>query len=74
MVLPEGASKIEWTLPFEVEHSFDKKYTYLDTAGRPTLVLTKRHATREHNVPFAVDYSFSTLAMLREPLLLVGGV
>ncbi len=51
----------------------DKKSTYLDTVGRPVLVLTMHNVVPEHNKPFGVDYSFSAGAMMREPLLLVAG-
>lgn len=73
VVLPEGASRIEHTLPFKgVEASTDKKHTYLDTAGRPVLVLRANNLTPAHSGrAFAVDYSFGAAAMLREPLLLV---
>ena len=72
VVLPEGAARIEYTLPFKMDVSFDKKHTYLDTAGRPVLVLRASNLTPLHNRPFAVDYSFGAAALLREPLLLVG--
>ncbi|KAF8073141.1 OST1A [Scenedesmus sp. PABB004] len=72
VVLPEGAKNIKPTLPFDgVEQGWDKKFTYLDTAGRPTLVLTKANVVPEHNKPFAVDYAFTFGAMMREPLLLI---
>ena len=37
------------------------------------LVLHKSNLTPLHNKPLAVDYSFGTGALLREPLLLVTG-
>ncbi|GBF90218.1 hypothetical protein Rsub_03351 [Raphidocelis subcapitata] len=72
VVLPEGAANIEFDSPFEVEAGWDKKFTYLDTAGRPVLVLRKSNLTPLHNKPFSVDYTFGTTALLREPLLLIG--
>jgi len=36
-------------------------------------VLRKSNLTPTHNKPFAVDYSFGTGALLREPLLLIIG-
>jgi hypothetical protein len=41
--------------------------------GRPVLVLRSSILTPTHNRPFAVDYSFGTGALLREPLLLITG-
>lgn len=61
-------------LPFDgVDQSWDKKFTYLDTAGRPVLVLKKSNVVPEHNKKFAVDYSFGFMGMIREPLLLISG-
>lgn len=71
VVLPEGSQKIKQTLPFDMDVSHDKKYTYLDTVGRPVLVLRKTNLISVHDKPFAVDYSFGTGALLSEPLLLI---
>ena len=60
-------------VPFDVDQSWDKKYTYLDTQGRPVLVLKRGLTLPVHNQPFAVDFQFTTLALLREPMLLVSG-
>ena len=49
------------------------KYTNLDTVGRPVVVLRKRNVVPEHSVQYLqVAYSFSSAALLAEPLLLVG--
>eukprot|EP00879_Flechtneria_rotunda_P014045 GHRR01014673.1.p1 GENE.GHRR01014673.1~~GHRR01014673.1.p1 ORF type:complete len:262 (+),score=98.55 GHRR01014673.1:400-1185(+) len=72
IVLPEGAQHIKCTLPFQgVQQSWDKKFTYLDTVGRPVLVLQMDNVVPEHNKMFAIDYSFTFGAMMREPLLLI---
>ncbi|KAF6257504.1 Ribophorin I-domain-containing protein [Scenedesmus sp. NREL 46B-D3] len=72
VVLPEGAKHIKATLPYpDIQQSWDKKFTYLDTAGRPVLVLTKANVVPEQNKHFAVDYSFTFTGMMREPLLLI---
>lgn len=60
-------------LPVEAGQTWDKKYTYLDTAGRPVVVFTKDHVLPVHNQPFAVDFKLGTWALLHEPLLLVTG-
>ncbi|GIL70757.1 hypothetical protein Vretimale_3842 [Volvox reticuliferus] len=73
VVLPEGATNIKANLPYDMEKSYDIKYTYLDTTGRPVLVLHKQNiAAPEHAAKFSVDYDFNTVHILREPLLLVG--
>ncbi|KXZ52725.1 hypothetical protein GPECTOR_8g119 [Gonium pectorale] len=72
VVLPEGASGIEAILPYDMEKSFETKFTYLDTTGRPVLVLHRRNlASPEHSAKFSVDYSFGAVHTLREPLLLI---
>ncbi|BDA44122.1 Dolichyl-diphosphooligosaccharide-protein glycosyltransferase [Coccomyxa sp. Obi] len=72
VVLPEGSSHIKADFPFEVEQWMEKKYTYLDTHGRPVLVLKKHNVVPDHNMPLKVTYKFASIAMLQEPLLLVG--
>ena len=53
--------------PFLVEQSSDKKYTYLDTGGRPVVVVTKSNIVFEHNIGFTVEYSFSRLNLVSAP-------
>ncbi|PNW75344.1 hypothetical protein CHLRE_12g523300v5 [Chlamydomonas reinhardtii] len=72
VVLPEGSSKLQAVLPYDMDQSTDVKYTYLDTTGRPVLVLHRRNvASPEHSAKFSVEYSFAATSILREPLLLV---
>ncbi|CAM9709814.1 unnamed protein product, partial [Phaeothamnion confervicola] len=75
VILPEGATNVKASVPFEVEESRTRRFTYLDTAllgGRPVVTLHKRNVVHEHNVKFAVTYDFKQIYMLHEPLLLVG--
>lgn len=72
MVLPEGSSGIDFDYPYTVEKSTETKFSYLDTYGRPVLVLKKQNVVPDHNMPLQVNYRFSGLALLQEPLLLVG--
>ncbi|KAL3143549.1 hypothetical protein ABBQ38_002348 [Trebouxia sp. C0009 RCD-2024] len=72
VVLPEGASSISAKVPFPVNQSREVKHTYLDTSGRPVVVLHKTNLVPDHDVPFTVTYSFYRILMLREPALLVG--
>ena len=65
VVLPEGASLLEASLPFPVERAQEKKFTYLDTAGRPVLVLHKANVVPDHNAPLAVTYRFSSIYLLQ---------
>ena len=54
VVLPEGAANIETSVPFEVAEFSDIKKTYLDTVGRPVIVLHKSNVVPDHNRPFTV--------------------
>eukprot|EP00850_Spirogloea_muscicola_P016550 SM000135S26994 [mRNA] locus=s135:147380:150215:+ [translate_table: standard] len=58
------------TLPYTTAR-MQTKYTYLDTVGRPVVVLQKRNLVPEHSEDFQVFYRFNPLAQLVEPLLLV---
>lgn len=49
------------------------RFTYLDTTGRPVVVLHKKNVVPEHASKFSVDYSFSSTSLLHEPTLLVSG-
>lgn len=71
VILPEGASNIKAKVPFQVEQSQDIRQTYLDTQGRPVVVLHKKNAVPDHDVPFTVTYTFARYLMLREPLMLI---
>jgi len=43
VIFPEGSSDIEVFLPFQVDKlTYDKHYTYLDTQGRPVVILEKK--------------------------------
>jgi len=73
IILPEGASDIDVVLPFDIDGKyFETLYSYLDITGRPVLVLTKKNAVDFHRKPFQVIYTFPSIHMLREPLMLSG--
>jgi len=64
VVLPEGSTVTKVKAPFFVEESSDTKYTYLDTDGRPVVVIKKKNVVFEHNVVFVVEYTFSTIHLV----------
>jgi oligosaccharyltransferase complex subunit alpha (ribophorin I) len=58
IVLPEGARDIQVHVPFEVDEVLlEKTYTYLDTSGRPTVLIRKANVVDEHSLPFQVNYT-----------------
>ena len=69
VVLPEGSRVVNVEGTFDVEMSRDKKFSYLDTIGRPVVVLRKKNLSYEHHQPFIVDYSFYTLSLVSLLLL-----
>ncbi|KAM5573947.1 dolichyl-diphosphooligosaccharide--protein glycosyltransferase subunit 1A [Rosa sericea] len=73
VVLPEGSRDISVSAPFPLKESKETKFSHLDIAGRPVVVLEKTNAVPEHNQKFQVYYKFNSIAMLMEPLMLISG-
>lgn len=73
VVLPEGSRDISVSVPFPVKQSQETKFSHLDIAGRPTVVVEKVNVVPEHNQYFQVHYKFSNLSLLTEPLMLIFG-
>lgn len=72
IILPEGARDIKLKTPFPVARLDDRRhYTYLDTVGRPVIVLEKSNLVEQHIQNFEVHYKYKKLLMLQEPLLVV---
>jgi len=75
IIFPEGSSKIKLVgTPFVVETFNGTHFTYLDFFGRPVLIIKKKNLVNEHHQYFQANYSFSTMSLLLEPLLLIGGI
>ncbi len=47
------------------------KLTYLDTVGRPVVVCTANNLVEQHIQEFQLEYTFDSVMLLQEPLLLV---
>jgi len=72
VILPEGATEIEVHTPFPIDgKSSATHYTYLDTSGRPVVIVNKKNVVSEHNRYFQVTYKFSQFSLLQEPILLI---
>lgn len=72
LILPEGASNIKFKLPYSVKREKDQVHkTYLDTFGRPKIVLRKSNLVEKHIQELQVEYTFNRLLLLQEPLLIV---
>lgn len=73
VVLPEGAYDVKPKLDIEADSiTYDTKYTYLDTAGRPVLILKLANMVDEIGGEFVVHYKMAPFAAFREPALLIG--
>jgi len=71
IILPEFSSNIRWVTPFEVdEQTNDIHVTYLDTIGRPVLILNKKNVMRLHDQYFQVIYNYSSIYSLQEPFII----
>ena len=73
IVLPEHARNIEFfSPPYDVQRLPDEKhYTYLDTVGRPVVVISKRNMLFQHIQDFEIHYTFDKIMLLHEPMLIV---
>jgi len=74
VVLPEGCSDIVVDVPYKVEQSEAKRFTYLDSelnGGRPVIILKAKNLVEEHDKQVHISYKFSQPRMLVEPLMLV---
>lgn len=72
IILPEGVHGVELTNPYAVKRLADGlHHTYLDTRGRLVIILTKENLIENHIQDFQLNYKFSTILMLQEPLLVV---
>eukprot|EP00301_Raphidiophrys_heterophryoidea_P003681 c11651_g1_i2.p1 GENE.c11651_g1_i2~~c11651_g1_i2.p1 ORF type:complete len:569 (+),score=190.84 c11651_g1_i2:1462-3168(+) len=73
VILPEGASNIKVSGVEGLAESRHTRQTYLDTAGRPVIELTKQNLVGDNIATLVVEYSFPTTALYFELVLLVGG-
>ncbi|KAK7490567.1 hypothetical protein BaRGS_00018170 [Batillaria attramentaria] len=73
VILPEGSKNIEVRTPFKVKREPDElHFTYLDTTGRPVVVMRKENLVEQHIQDFELHYTFQRMLLLQEPLLVVG--
>ena len=72
VVLPEGAKNIKVDVPFPVDSITEAKhYSYLDTTGRPKIVIRARNVVPDNQVDIQIGYDFSSLNLLQEPVILI---
>lgn len=72
IILPEGSQDIQLATPYSVEHLPNSlHFTYLDTKGRPVVILRKKNLVENHIQDFELQYNFPRILMLQEPFLVV---
>ncbi|CAO1625453.1 unnamed protein product [Jaminaea pallidilutea] len=73
IVLPEGATVLDVQSPFEVDDEHRRSIsTYLDTVGRPAIVLEKHRVSERHSGNVYIRYSLDGPAHLLKPLSVAG--
>jgi len=72
--LPEGARNLQLKTPYPVTRLPDEKhFTYLDTVGRPVIVIQTTNLVENHIQDFELGYVYPKILMFQEPLLAIGG-
>lgn len=75
IILPEGASNYKVSLPYDIKREDNEiYYSYLDTVGRPVIVLSKKNLVEWHIQNVEVRYTYKPFYLLQEPLLVVGSI
>ncbi|KAF8845769.1 Ribophorin I [Paxillus ammoniavirescens] len=73
IILPEGATDIEFFSPFPaLSSTISTHVTYLDTTGRPAVSLTYKDLTERHAAMIFVSYKVPFSAHMKKPIA-VGG-
>jgi len=69
IILPEGATNVEFVAPFPaISTSLSTHTTYLDTTGRPAIVLHFKDLTEKHALPIFVSYNVPLSAHFKKPI------
>ncbi|XP_048740407.2 dolichyl-diphosphooligosaccharide--protein glycosyltransferase subunit 1-like [Ostrea edulis] len=73
IILPEGSKNMRFEAPYDVQQGENQlHFTYLDTTGRPVIVIHKSNLAEQHIQDFQLHYTFQKMLLLQEPLLVVG--
>jgi len=70
VILPEGARNVDVHLPYSFDSEERKMtYSYLDTTGRPTIILTKDNVCDDHFQYFQISYTLPFYFSIQKPLV-----
>lgn len=68
VTLPEGAKDIKVQAPFEVDSQSESIHkTYLDSTGRPRIILKKSLCSELHEQNIYIEYSYPFYAIFQKP-------
>lgn len=69
IILPEGVTQYSVDVPFETyDVKYDTTYSYFDTVGRPTIIISKNNVSDKHNVDIIINYNYGFFNAIRKPL------
>jgi oligosaccharyltransferase complex subunit alpha (ribophorin I) len=75
IILPEHANNIEFVAPYSVTRKPNEMhYTYLDTVGRPVVVINKKNTVENHIKDFQIKYTFNKTLIVLKPLLVIASL
>eukprot|EP01089_Gocevia_fonbrunei_P009145 TRINITY_DN2111_c0_g1_i2.p1 TRINITY_DN2111_c0_g1~~TRINITY_DN2111_c0_g1_i2.p1 ORF type:complete len:334 (-),score=75.42 TRINITY_DN2111_c0_g1_i2:32-1033(-) len=74
IILPEGATNIQVKSPWNAAIVNDKRFTYLDTSGRPVTTFVVKNLVGTQPGEIEVTYNFPSSRLYTEPFLLVGAI
>lgn len=75
VVLPRGATNVNFTLPFEMRVETFTYYSYLDFIGRTMFVFHRNHLSSiDFSEHIEITYDFSPINLLFKPLFLGGSI
>ncbi|CDW56914.1 dolichyl diphosphooligosaccharide protein [Trichuris trichiura] len=73
IILPEEATSVKWLIsltPYPVtKRPLERHYTYLDTVGRPVVVISKSNMVENHIQDFELYYTWQRSKIIREPMM-----
>lgn len=73
VVLPEGATGVDVSVPVPMEQTVEREYTYLDVMGRTVVVLRARNYVPQQT-SIQIEYAYSSIGLLQKPVLLVAAL
>jgi len=70
VILPEGARNVDVHLPYTFDGEERKMtYSFLDTTGRPTIILEKENVCDDHFQYFQISYNLPFYFPLQKPIV-----